>query len=152
MEKYDSNSCNGIERVYYRPIEAALRWCNLIGHEAQILEKMGKEILPPLGMFPQWPCLRLNTEKIWTAIHDCVLPHGVDGRSLALGEAVNEAHITIRHTDLRAWMKEAYPDQKPKFLFDELERSTHHAITADSFRALQANRDALKARIEKAEE
>ncbi|RBL87878.1 hypothetical protein DDE05_00435 [Streptomyces cavourensis] len=36
-------------------------------------------------------------------------------------------------------------------MFDEIERTTHTAINADSFRALQAERDALKARIEKAE-
>jgi hypothetical protein len=43
-----------------------------------------------------------------------------------------------------------YPDQKPKFLFDDVERTTHAAINADSFRALQVERDALKARIDKA--
>ena len=37
-------------------------------------------------------------------------------------------------------------------LFDEVERKTHAAINADAFRALQADRDALKARIDKAEE
>jgi hypothetical protein len=37
-------------------------------------------------------------------------------------------------------------------LFDEIERSTHSAINAESFRALQADRDALKARLDKAAE
>jgi hypothetical protein len=50
------------------------------------------------------------------------------------------------------WMAKHYPDQKPKFLFDEVERTTHAAINAESFRALQVDRDALKARIEKATE
>jgi len=49
-------------------------------------------------------------------------------------------------------MSKHYPDQKPAFLFDETERSTHNAINADSFRALQADRDAARARLEKAEE
>lgn len=77
MDTYDSNSCSGIERLYYRPIEAALRWCNLVDHEAQILEKVGTALVPDLGIFPQWPCLRLNTEKIWMAIHDGELPYGL---------------------------------------------------------------------------
>ena len=49
-------------------------------------------------------------------------------------------------------MTQHYPDQKPKFLFDDIERTTHAAINADSFRALQVDRDALNARLVKAEE
>lgn len=49
-------------------------------------------------------------------------------------------------------MSKHYPDQKPAFLFDETERSTHNAINADSFRALQVDRDAARARLERAEE
>jgi hypothetical protein len=41
-------------------------------------------------------------------------------------------------------MAKNYPDQKPAFLFDEIERTTHAAINADTFRTLQADRDALK--------
>ena len=44
----------------------------------------------------------------------------------------------------------ASPRPKPKFLFDDVERTTHAAINADSFRALQVDRDALKARVGKA--
>ena len=152
MENYDSNSCNTLERLYYRPIEAALRWCNLISHETQILDTMGAELLPLTGAFPQWPCLRLNTEKIWSAIHDGELAYGRDGKTVTQGETVRKDRMTVKHTDLRIWMQKTYPDQKPKFLFDEIERSTHPAINADAFRALQADRDALKVRIDKAEE
>jgi len=41
-------------------------------------------------------------------------------------------------------MSKHYPDQKPAFLFDEIEQKTHAAINADSFRALQADRDAAR--------
>jgi len=152
METYDLKSCNTIEKLYYRPIEAALRWCNLINHETTILATVGAELLPPTSAFPQWPCLRLNTEKIWAAIQDGELPYGRDGKTVPTGELVRKDRITVRHTDLRNWMQKTYPDQKPKYLFDEVERSTHTAINADSFRSLQADRDALKARIDKAEE
>jgi FtsZ-binding cell division protein ZapB len=46
-------------------------------------------------------------------------------------------------------MNKYHPGQKPPFLFDETERNTHTAINADTFRALQADRDAAKAEIEK---
>ncbi|MDR6234015.1 hypothetical protein [Pseudomonas oryzihabitans] len=48
-------------------------------------------------------------------------------------------------------MAKAYPDQKPAFLFDEIERSIHSSITVETWQALQAERDSLKARVEKAE-
>ena len=152
MENYDSKSCNTLEKLYYRPIEAALRWCNLIGYESQVLAKVGAELLPPTDAFPQWPCLRLNTEKIWAAIQDGELQYGRDGKTVVPGETVRKDRITVKHTDLRTWIQKTYPDQKPKFLFDDIERSTHSAINADTFRTLQADRDALKARIVKAEE
>lgn len=47
-------------------------------------------------------------------------------------------------------MAKHYPDQKPAFLFDEIERKTHAVINADAFRALQADRDAARSELEKA--
>jgi hypothetical protein len=152
MEQYNEKSCNTLEKLFYRPIEVALRWCNLINHESAILASVGTELLPPTGAFPQWPCLRLNTEKIWAAIQDGELQYGRDGKTVSPGETVRKDRITVKHTDLRAWMAKTYPDQKPKFLFDEIERSTHSAISTESVAALQLDRDALKARLNKAVE
>lgn len=67
MSGYDEKSCSVVEKSYYRPIEAALRWCGLIQHETTILQKTGKEAVPPADAFPQWPCLRANAEKIFEA-------------------------------------------------------------------------------------
>lgn len=49
-------------------------------------------------------------------------------------------------------MAEHEPGQKPAFLFDEIERETHARYNAETFRALQAERDALKARVDNATE
>lgn len=150
---YDPKSCNALEKPFYRPVEAALRWCGLIAHEGEILSALhdGRDI-PKTGQFPMWPCLQANTERILDAIANGDIQHGRDGRTVATGEPVRPDRVTVRHTDLKAWMAEHYPDQKPAFLFDEIERSTHSRITAVAWHALQAERDALKARIEKAEE
>jgi hypothetical protein len=150
MEIYDSKSCSALEKPYYKPIEAALRWCNLVQHEAQILTQVGSALLPPIGAFPQWPCLRANTEKILDATLNGDLVHGRDGRTVAPGDHVAKERMTIRHTDLKAWMFRHYPDQKPKFLFDEVERNTHANYNASTFTALQADRDAARAELEKA--
>lgn len=151
MSNYDFKSCSSLERSYYRPIEAALRWCNLIEHEVAILDKTGLALYPNIADFPQWPCLRLNAEKIFEATQNNELPHGREGRNISEGEHVASHRVTVRHNDLKIWIAKYFPDQKPKFLFDEVERTTHSAINKDAFIALQVERDALKARLEKAE-
>ena len=150
IDGYDSKSCNALQRPFYRPVEAALRWCNLTQHEGTILQSIGTDNIPKTGMFPQWPCLQANTEKILDAIEHGEIPYGRDGKTVPAGEQVAVARRTVRHTDLRAWMAQHHPGSKPAFLFDEIERNAHAAINADSFRALQADRDAARAELERA--
>lgn len=153
MDGYNPKSCNALEKPFYRPVEAALRWCGLIAYEAEILSALhGGCDIPKTGQFPRWPCLQANTERILDAILNSNIPHGRDGKTVPSGEHVRPDRLTVRHTDLREWMAKYYPDQKPAFLFDEIERNTHAAINADAYMALQADRDALKARIGRAEE
>lgn len=148
---YNPKSCNALEKPFYTPVEAALRWCNLIAHEIDILTAVGVESVPAPAAFPQWPCLRANAEKILDAILNNELPYGRDGRPVSPGDQVAKHRRTVRHSDLKAWMAKHYPDQKPAFLFDEIERTTHAAVTVEALQALQADRDSLKARVEKAE-
>lgn len=150
-KNYNDKSCSSLEKAYYRPIEAALRWCGLVELESAILEKLQGGAMPAIYDFPQWPCLRLNAEKIFDAIENNEIPHGRDGKTVSDNDHVAPARVTIRHTDLKLWVAKHFPDQKPDFLFGELERSSHTSINADSFRALQADRDALRLRVEAAE-
>jgi len=150
MGGYDHKSCSALEKPFYWPIEAAIRWCGLIEHEAKILAMLGGNQIPQTGQFPSWPCLKANTEKILDAIEHGDIPHGRDGRTVTADDHVAPARRTVRHTDLREWMTKHYPDQKPVFLFDEIERKAHAAINADSFLALQVDRDALKTDLERA--
>jgi len=147
MNEYDPKSCNALQKPFYRPVEAAIRWCGLIAHEAQILAALDpSDMTPKAGQFPRWPCLQANAEKILDAIMHDEIPYGRDGKTVT--DHVARARLTVRHTDLRAWMLKHYPEQKPAFLFDEIEQRAHSAINADSFRALQADRDAARAQLE----
>lgn len=146
---YDPNSCNALQRPFYRPVEAAIRWCNLIQHEAAILQALSGSPAPTTEQFPQWPCLKANTEKILDAIVHGELTCGRDGRPVAADDHVAPGRRTVRHTDLREWMAKYHPGSKPAFLFDEVERAAHSAINADSFRALQIDRDAALAELER---
>lgn len=151
---YDPNSCNALEKPFYTPVEAALRWCGLIKHEVEILSFMEvfAEPIPSAGDFPQWPCLRANAEKIADALDNKEMPCGRDGKTVGPDDHVAPYRRTVRHTDLKEWMAKYYPDQKPSFLFGEIERTTHSSITVDAWQTLQADRDSLRARVEKAEE
>ena len=144
---YDQKSCNASEKLFYTIIEAAIRWCNLFPHESKILNKMGGSMIPDVNMFPEWGCLRDNALKLRHAIDQRQLDYGRDGKVLFRSEYVDDNRLTIQHSDLKEWMIEYYPGQKPAFLFDEIEQKAHTAINKDAFIALQAERDALNARV-----
>jgi hypothetical protein len=148
MDGYIRNSCNSLEKPFYRPVEAALRWCGLIAHEAEILSELSDDWVPKTRQFPRWPCLQTNTEKILDAIMHNAIPHGRDGQTVSDRDHVAKARLTVRHTDLREWMSKHYPDQKPAFLFDEIERNTHAQFNKDSFLVLQADLSAARAETE----
>ena len=144
--QYNPKSCNSLEKPSYTPVEAAIRWCGLFKHEDYILDEMRDYKFPRGGTFLQWPCLRANIEKIYDAIADRSLLARHDG-TRDKHPYVTPGSITIRHNDLKQWMTKYYPDQKPAFLFDEIERTIHAAISTDTFMALQADRDALNVRL-----
>jgi hypothetical protein len=144
---YNPKSCSPLEKSFYKPIEIAIRWCELIEHETTILATIGDDTIPRINAFPQWPCLRANTEKIIDAIKYGDLIYGRDGTQVLKGEQVAAHRLTIRHSDLKSWMITNYPDQKPAFLFDEIERDTHSAISAESYRTLKASHDANEIKL-----
>ncbi|CDH34131.1 hypothetical protein [Xenorhabdus bovienii] len=147
---YDSKSCSSLEKAYYTPVEAALRWCNLIAHEVLILERVGTGVLPSVGMFPQWPCLRVNAEKILDAIHNGEIPYGRDGKTVNQGEQVAKHRLTIRHSDLKTWLTKNYPNQKPPFLFDSIEQKLHAGITVEAYQTLETENKRLNIRLQDA--
>lgn len=144
---YDHKSCNASEKLFYTIIEAAIRWCNLFPHESEILSAMGSNVIPDVNMFPKWGCLRDNALKLLHATNQGQLAYGRDGKTVPTGEHVAHNRLTIQNSDLKAWMTEYYPGQKPAFLFDEIEQRAHAAINKDALIALQADRDALKAEL-----
>lgn len=144
------NDCNATVKPFYYPVEAAIRWCAIVEHEPEILAHMGfpHVVIPPPD--PRWPCLRQRTELIVDAMEVGELPHGRDGQ--AIREHVMLTRRTVRHNDLKAWMSRHYPDQKPAFLFDAVERRTHQAVNADSFRALQVENENMRNQLKEAGE
>ncbi len=137
---------NPLAKVHYRPVEAALRWCNLVAYEPQILEKSWHCPALLIHDFPQWPCLHTNTERIFDAVRNNELPYGCLGTPVPMGSEVECTLLTVRHTDLKHWMSCHYPDQRPAFLF-ERPPTQFNDLRIGTYLALQADRDALQLQV-----
>ncbi len=119
--------CLHLSKVYYRPIEVAIRWSGLIRFESRIVKAVGARTIPRPEDFPRWPMLRLNAERIFDALRNSELAYGRAGITCDDPSLFDDPDLTVRHVDLKAWMTHFYPDQKPAFLFDIIERQLHPA-------------------------
>lgn len=135
-----------IAKVYYRPIEAAIRWAGLLKHKKYIIGIVScpRRMLATLDC-PRWTELRLCTERIYDAIFNGELPYGHDGITRNDQSLWDSPDLTIRHVDLKRWMTEHYPEHRPTFLFNRAERIAHPVITLETGQALLVERQALKA-------
>ena len=139
-----------IEKLFYRPIEAAIRWCDLIAHESQILEPEWDIPDRLRNAFPQWPCLFASLEKILDAIRNQDIPYGALGVTVPPGTQVDLRLLTVRHSDLKRWMLYYHPDQRPSFLFHQSVVGKE-AIHSSTYLILQADRDALQVQLKATE-
>ena len=135
-----------MEKTFYRPVDAAIRWCGLMAYEAQILSTCWDDPASLAEMFPQWPCLHINTEKIFDAVRNHEIPYGYLGTTVAPGTLVDQRLLTIRHIDLKFWMEHRYSNQRPAFLFviDSADTKERNFIT---YLTLRADRDALEVEL-----
>ena len=150
-----SNNCESMRSkvALYSIPEAAALWCEIA--EADLQRVIGEvteySILGGVYKHPYISCLEIYSTIIGLAVEERILPHSREnGRKLLHDDgmaAYRRRHVTGKN--LREWM--GIHHQKPSFLFDDLKRDTHTAISADSYRSLTVDRDALKARIDKAE-
>jgi hypothetical protein len=143
---YTPQNCNPLQKVFYRPIDVAIRWCGLMAHETQILESARDCPTMLSTTFPQWPCLHANTEKIFDAVRNHELPFGYFGVTVAPGTPIDCRLLTVRHIDLKWWMFHHYPDQRPAFLFGELP-AENDQIRFGTYLTLCADRDALEVEL-----
>ncbi len=136
-------------KVFYRPIEAAIRWANLLEHKQEILSAIDSpRHLPRRLDCPGWEALRLCTDRIYDAIVNRELPYGKNGVTLNDASLLDSHNLTIRHIDLKRWMRTHYPEHRPRFLFSRGERVAHPVITLEAGQAMLIERQAMKAELE----
>ncbi|MFW7343958.1 hypothetical protein V0R37_20715 [Pollutimonas sp. H1-120] len=135
--------------VFYRPIEAAIRWTGLLRHEQEILSAISSpRNLPQTLDYPRWDDLLLCMDRIYDAVIHRELPYGQNGVTLNDESLIDSTELTVRHTDLKRWMRTHYPEHRPGFLFSRSERIAHPFITLEAGQAMLIERQAMKAELE----
>ena len=146
---WENDSCETMQAsyaVYHIPVAAAL-WCGVPAN--QVADELRRAV--PIGQsnalgrailrHPYLKCLEPRIRAIHTAIDSGeLLACREDGRKVDEHVAYERRHVY--GLDLKEWAKKIAPSERPTFLFDDIERDIHSAISADSYRALKAAHDA----------
>lgn len=150
---WETDSCEAVQAYFtvYPVAVAAALWCGIPPEDIEESLSISTQTSRGVYKHPYIRCLEPRCRAIHDAIEKGLLPCSRENGKVVQEHVANERrHVSRQH--LKDWIAAQFPSDKPAFLFDEIERNTHAAINADSFRALQADRDALKARVEKAAE
>lgn len=138
-----------LSKVFYRPIEAAIRWAGLLRYKPVIIAAItSPRCLPQTLDCPRWNECRLYAERIYDGIVNAELPFGKNGITLNDPELLSSPDLTVRHVDLKRWMRSHYPEHRPGFLFTRGERMAHPFITMETGQAILLERLALQAALE----
>lgn len=138
-----------VSKVFYRPIEASIRWAGLLRYKQLILASISSpRDLPQVMDCPRWNELRLYTDRIYDAILNHELPFGLSGITLNDIALLEHPDLTVRHVDLKRWMRQHYPEHRPGFLFCRSERIAHPIITMETGQAMLVERQAMQSALE----
>lgn len=116
---------SGLSKVYYSPVEAAIRWSGLLEEEIAILQQTVSPRRLTVISADDWPTLQLNLDRLYDAMRHNELAFGTTGITHRDPGLLAGTELTIRHVDLKRWMATMYPTHKPSFLFDKTERLAH---------------------------
>jgi hypothetical protein len=150
---WENDSCEAVQAYYtvYRVPVAAALWCGIAPSDIdEHLAECGESV-KGIYKHPYINCLEPKCRAIHDAILAGLLPCSRENGKVVPTEehvASERRHISRQH--LKDWIAAQFPSDKSAFLFDDIERNTHTAINKDAYRALQAERDGLRARLEKA--
>lgn len=156
---WENDSCATVQAcyaVYHVPVAAAL-WCGVppdqIAEELRLAEPIGQAnaLGRAILRHPYLKCLEPRIRAIHAAIDSGELPTcREDGRKVDEHVAYERRHVY--GLDLKEWAKKLAPTERPSFLFDEIERDVHSAISAETYRALKAAHDAKEQKLTLANE
>ena len=144
------NSCEQAKSHFtlYSLRHAALLWCGVPAHQVNDHLEKAIEVIPGVFSLSYISCLEPRCRLINDAIDRGVLPVCRE-KGYVVDDHVAPARRHLRGQDLREWIAKEHPNDKPAFLFDEIERKAHSSIDKNVFIALQADRDAARAELDR---
>jgi len=158
VDRWKNDNCAAVKARYalYSVAHAAALWC---GVTDDLIEKVLEESSPIsekglsrcIWSHPDSPCLEPRCRAIAEAIESGLLPHSrEDGKLVDKGEYAAYERWHVFGRDLKKWIEKEFPNDKPSFLFDDIEQNSHESITTNAYRSLQAEHDASESRVKKA--
>lgn len=97
---------------------------------------------------PYISCVDARSRLIVSLMEKGLLPYGRKDAEPEEGHiAYEKRHFKAKH--LKAYLEQHYPNEKPAFLFGQIERARSAGISPDEYTALVVERDLLKARVNK---
>lgn len=155
MVNYDKDNCDDFQKYfsYYYVEQMAMLWCGIETSDFDDVIGECKYLQRAIPKHPYIGCLEHRARAIMDAIDAKQLAVGRDGKK----HSISNDHIaperrTVLLKDFKEWLIITFPQEKPKLIFDDMERSTHAVITTEVYLSLVADRDHLKTRISKAED
>lgn len=153
-QPWETDDCMDV-RAYHThytiPIAAAL-WCAVPPDKVNAILAQCTQTGRAIYSHPTTPCIEPRCRAMHEAIDAGALEYRRDGKKVQPGEHVAPERRTVSREALKTWIAKAFPASKPAFLFDEVERNTHSAINADTYRVLKAAHDAKAHALEQANE
>lgn len=145
------NSCEQIQSYYtlYPVPVAALLWCGSPPDQVNDHLSHAKETLRGVFFLSYMQCLEPRCKAIHNAIDSGALPVCRE-KGVVVDDHVAPEKRHLRREDLKAWIAKEFPDDKPEFLFDKVERSTHSSIDAQAFQSLQVELEACSSELKRA--
>lgn len=147
---WQTDSCDDVfayHSIYPISVAAAL-WCKVPAEYLNNFLAETTEVTPGIYRHPETKCFEVKCRAMHNAIVAGALPVSRENGIVATDHvAPARRHVSRQH--LKEWIMKEFPGNKPGFLFDEIERKSHTSINADSYRSLQADRDALHTENEK---
>ncbi|MGY1917444.1 hypothetical protein ACW9IF_00820 [Pseudomonas tolaasii] len=116
--------------------------------EEKILSKI-EDSLPLERTLASWPRLLEKLELLNDAIRNQELAYGCMGMTVSSGKTIEQPLLTIRHNDLKRWLIEYHPAERPDFIFDESEKQSVPTHTIEVYKALLVELDIFKAERER---
>ena len=138
----DRSSKHPDSKIFYSPIEVAVRWCDLLELETQILREALTAHQTAKHSAPA--CIREKLDILWDAILHGELNYGYYGITVPFGSYIDPSLVTIRHVDLKHWFSTFFPLEKPNFLFSSLEKLNPKENNTNLINALIGENNLLK--------